>query len=149
MWTRWASELGVLADDLTGAAGRSRPPPPSTAPPITPPFLLPPTLDRQPRPSEAPWWHRRRPWQTAFPRRDPPTRARTPDRARVPPARPHPHLPLGPRFGRVANRRRTVPRLSTARIQAQPRGPGQGAKGVVVVGWTCQDPGDDRRASSA
>jgi uncharacterized protein YukE len=22
MWTRWASELGVLADDLTGAAGR-------------------------------------------------------------------------------------------------------------------------------
>ncbi|HEX2375284.1 MAG TPA: hypothetical protein VHO93_14995 [Actinomycetota bacterium] len=22
LWTRWASELGVLADDLTGAAGR-------------------------------------------------------------------------------------------------------------------------------
>ena len=22
MWSRWASELGVLADDLTGAAGR-------------------------------------------------------------------------------------------------------------------------------
>ena len=22
MWTRWATELGVLADDLTGAAGR-------------------------------------------------------------------------------------------------------------------------------
>ena len=24
LWSRWASELGVLADDLTGAAGRLR-----------------------------------------------------------------------------------------------------------------------------
>jgi hypothetical protein len=24
MWSRWASELGVIADDLAGAAGRLR-----------------------------------------------------------------------------------------------------------------------------
>ena len=40
LWSRWASELGVLADDLTGAAA-SRPPPPSTGPPTVPPFPRP------------------------------------------------------------------------------------------------------------